>query len=136
MTLAANVVVAFESLVGLLGFAIIAGIVFARFARPMAQIVVQRRSAIIAPYRGKTALMFRIVNQKRERDRGAGGEGAAGAAQARRRRRDREFIPLKLERERVVFFPLAWTIVHPIDETSPLTRLDRATTCASSTPSS
>jgi inward rectifier potassium channel len=43
---------------------------------------------------------------------------------ARRRRggqaTDRDFIPLKLERERVVFFPLAWTIVHPIDETSPL----------------
>ena len=36
---------------------------------------------------------------------------------------DREFIPLKLERDRVVFFPLAWTIVHPIDETSPLQRL-------------
>src|SRR5262249_40450783 len=33
---------------------------------------------------------------------------------------DREFIVLKLEREKVVFFPLSWTIVHPIDETSPL----------------
>jgi inward rectifier potassium channel len=27
---------------------------------------------------------------------------------------------LKLERERVYFLPLTWTIVHPIDETSPL----------------
>ena len=33
---------------------------------------------------------------------------------------NREFIPLKLERDKVVFFPLAWTIVHPIDEASPL----------------
>jgi inward rectifier potassium channel len=32
----------------------------------------------------------------------------------------REFISLKLERDRVVFFPLSWTVVHPIDETSPL----------------
>src|SRR6185436_11051448 len=33
---------------------------------------------------------------------------------------DREFVPLQLEREQVVFFPLSWTLVHPIDEASPL----------------
>ena len=116
--LAANVVVVFESLVGLLGFALIAGIVFARFARPMAQIVFSD-NAIIAPYRGITAFMFRIVNRRSNelvqleakvmltrRKRGVDGE--------------REFIPLKLERETVIFFPLTWTIVHPIDEKSPL----------------
>src|SRR3954471_18272418 len=32
----------------------------------------------------------------------------------------RGFIPLKLERDGVTFFPLAWTIVHPIEDTSPL----------------
>ncbi|HEY2091642.1 MAG TPA: ion channel [Thermoanaerobaculia bacterium] len=114
----ANVVVFFESLAGLLGFALVAGIVFARFARPMAQIVFSDK-AIIAPYRGYTAFMFRIVNQRSNelvqleakvmltrRKRGVDGE--------------REFISLKLERETVVFFPLTWTLVHPIDEKSPL----------------
>jgi inward rectifier potassium channel len=114
----ANVVVVFESLVGLLGFALVAGIVFARFARPMAQIVFSDK-AIISPYRGITAFMFRIVNQRSSelvqleakvmltrRKRGVEGE--------------REFIALKLERENVIFFPLTWTIVHPIDEKSPL----------------
>ena len=116
--LEANIVVVFESVIGLLGFALVAGIVFARFARPMAQIVFSER-AIIAPYRGFTAFMFRIVNQRSNelvqleakvmltrRKRGVDGE--------------REFIPLKLERETVIFFPLTWTIVHPIDEKSPL----------------
>ncbi|HEV8435215.1 MAG TPA: ion channel [Thermoanaerobaculia bacterium] len=116
---AANVVVVFESLIGLLGFALVAGIVFARFARPMAQIVFSD-NAIIAPYRGgMTAFMFRIVNQRSNelvqleakvmltrRKRGVDGE--------------REFLQLKLERENVIFFPLTWTIVHPIDEKSPL----------------
>jgi inward rectifier potassium channel len=32
----------------------------------------------------------------------------------------RRYTQLKLERTRVVFFPLSWTIVHPIDETSPM----------------
>jgi inward rectifier potassium channel len=114
----ANIVVVFESLLGLLGFALVAGIVFARFARPMAQVIFSDR-AIIAPYRGMTAFMFRIVNQRSNelvqleakvmlsrRKRGVEGE--------------REFIPLRLERDTVVFFPLTWTIVHPIDEKSPL----------------
>ena len=119
VTMAANILVAFESLVGLLGFAIIAGIMFARFARPRAEIAFSD-VAVVAPYRGKSALMFRIVNKKRNEIV----EMEAKVLLAKRKRdgevTDREFIPLKLERDRVVFFPLAWTIVHPIDETSPL----------------
>jgi len=32
----------------------------------------------------------------------------------------RRYTPLTLERNKVTFFPLSWTIVHPIDEASPL----------------
>ena len=39
---------------------------------------------------------------------------------------DRDFVTLELERNRVVFFPLAWTIVHPIDEKSPLHGMSKA----------
>jgi inward rectifier potassium channel len=121
VSFAANALVAVESLVGLLGFALIAGIMFSRFARPTAEIAFSS-VAIVAPYRDKTALMFRIVNKKRNEIV----EMRATVLLALRKRSnasitDREFIPLKLERERVVFFPLAWTIVHPIDESSPLT---------------
>ena len=116
--LESNIVVVFESVIGLLGFALVAGIVFARFARPMAQIVFSDR-AIIAPYRGFTAFMFRIVNQRSNELV----QLEAKVMLTRRKRGvdgDREFIPLKLERETVIFFPLTWTIVHPIDEKSPL----------------
>jgi inward rectifier potassium channel len=110
VTFAANLMVAVESLVGLLGFSIIAGIMFARFARPRAEIAFSN-VAVVAPYRGKTALMFRIVNKKRNEIV----EMEAKVLLARRKRggqaNDRDFV---------VFFPLAWTIVHPIDETSPL----------------
>jgi inward rectifier potassium channel len=119
VTFAANATVAVESLVGLLGFSIVAGIMFARFARPKAEIAFSD-VAVVAPYRDKRALMFRIVNKKRNEIV----EMEAKVLLARRKRggaaTDREFIPLKLERDRVVFFPLAWTIVHPIDEKSPL----------------
>jgi inward rectifier potassium channel len=116
---AADMVMTVESLTGLLGFALVAGIVFARFARPTAHIVFSR-NAIVAPYRGRTALMFRIVNQRSSEIVNL----EAKVMLVRRKRdgavTDREFVPLKLERERVVFFPLTWTIVHPVDDDSPL----------------
>ena len=119
-SLAANVLMAVESLIGLLAFAVVAGFVFARFARPTACIRFSS-NAVIAPYRGGKAFMFRIVNQRSSQLVNL----AAQVLLSRRKRDgasalDREFIPLTLERESVVFFPLAWTIVHPIDEKSPL----------------
>src|SRR6202163_1088391 len=94
---AANVLVLIESLIGLLGFALAAGIVFARFSRPMVQIVFSR-NAIIAPYGNISALMFRIVNKKRKEIV----ELRASVMMARRKKDgttglEREFLPLKLE---------------------------------------
>jgi inward rectifier potassium channel len=120
LTLAANLIVTFETLIGLVGVAVVTGISFARFSRPVAKILFSR-NAVIAPYRGGRAFMFRIVNQRSNQLV----EVAAKVLLSRRKRDgasslDREFVNLELERDRVVFFPLAWTIVHPIDEKSPL----------------
>jgi inward rectifier potassium channel len=114
--LAANILVAVESLVGLLGFAVVAGIGFARFARPNPQLVFSR-SALVAPYRGITAFMFRLANARSSQLV----EVEAKVSLSRRSSDGRrEFHELPLERHRVAFFPLSWTVVHPIDERSPL----------------
>lgn len=118
LTLAANIVMTIESLLGILAFALIAGVVFARFARPTALILFSRK-AVIAPYQNMKGFMFRIVNQRRSQIVDL--EARVLLARRKKGRGDeREFIPLKLERESVAFFPLAWTIVHPIDADSPL----------------
>lgn len=119
-TLTANLIVTFETLIGLVGVAVVTGISFARFSRPVAKILFSR-NAIIAPYRGGRAFMFRIVNQRSNQLV----EVAAKVLLSRRKRdgataQDREFVNLDLERTSVVFFPLSWTIVHPIDARSPL----------------
>ena len=122
-SLAAQILVTIESLVGLLGLALATGILFARFSRPTARILFSR-TAVVAPYRDGRALMFRIANARKSelielratvlfsrfRDQGAG----------------RAFDFLRLERDRVTFFPLTWTIVHPIDASSPLAGLEHA----------
>jgi len=126
VTLLANIIVTFETLIGLVGVAVVAGISFARFSRPVARILFSR-NAVIAPYRGGRAFMFRIVNQMNSELV----ELEAKVLLSRRKRdgvtpNDREFLSLGLERERVVFFPLSWTIVHPITGTSPLFDWDGA----------
>jgi inward rectifier potassium channel len=119
-SLAAHVVVTMETLIGLVGVAVVAGISFARFSRPVAKVLFSDK-AVIAPYRGGRAFMFRIVNQRSNEL-----VDLEAKVLLNRRKRDgrtafdREFVQLRLERERVAFFPLAWTIVHPIDSQSPI----------------
>src|SRR6185369_6870 len=116
LSLAANILVVLESVTGLLLVALGTGISFARFSRPTAKILLSER-ALIGPYRGKTAFEFRIVNGRKS-------EMIDVQAKVLLSRRapsgDRDFKQLKLERDNVLFFPLSWTVVHPIDETSPL----------------
>lgn len=119
VTKLANVIVLVESFVSLVSIALATGLIFARFSRPIPRIRFSRY-AIIAPYRGGRGFMFRIVNAGRNEITSiqatitlARFENVGGA-------RTRVFTQLALERTNVVFFSLSWTVVHPIDETSPL----------------
>jgi inward rectifier potassium channel len=118
-TRAANFLVALEALVGLLGFAVLSALLFARFTRPTAKISFSG-NAIIAPYAGGWALMFRLVNL-RNHDLT---EVRAVVTLARwvdeNGTRRRRFQQLALERDSIIFMPLHWVIVHPIGDTSPL----------------
>jgi inward rectifier potassium channel len=112
---AANWVVTIESLVSLLSVALMTGIVFARFSRPTAAVLFSE-VAVIGPYQGTTGFMFRITNARSNQLM----ELEAKVLFSRLDGRGRRYDQLKLERTKVVFFPLSWTIVHPITESSPL----------------
>lgn len=139
-TLAANALVTLEAFVGLMGVALVTGVLFARFSRPTHRILFSHH-AVIAPHPvggkpGGRALMFRIMNGRRADllDISAeviltlrhdpGGVAPAGVNTGNKGMGNRSFYPLNLERDRVTFFPLSWTIVHPIDESSPLYGLE------------
>jgi inward rectifier potassium channel len=118
-TRAANVLVAIEALVGLLGFAILSALLFARFARPTAKVRFSSR-AVVAPYQNGWALMFRLANLRNHdlTDVHAIVSFARWADEGGTRRR--RFDQLALERDFIIFMPLHWVVVHPITETSPL----------------
>jgi inward rectifier potassium channel len=119
----ANILVCIEAMFGLLGFALATSLLFARFSKPEAKIIFSRQ-AVVAPYRGITALEFRIANGRRNQLIQVEATVTLALREVRSRQQ-RVFHPLKLERDRVVFFPLNWTIVHPIDEQSPLFGITR-----------
>jgi inward rectifier potassium channel len=116
---AANVVVTLESVVGLLGFALATGLLFARFSRPTANIVYSDK-AIVAPYRGITAFQFRIINGRDSQLINMEARVILTRFEEVNGIRARRYYMLPLERQNVAFFPMAWTIVHPIDDSSPL----------------
>lgn len=117
--IAANMIVTVESLVGLFGFAIVTGLLFARFSRPTAKILFSRH-ALIAPYHDITALEFRAANARSNELIEVSAKVLLSRFEESDGVRTRRYYPLQLERPGVVFLPLTWTVVHPIDTNSPL----------------
>ncbi len=122
--LAANLTVTVEALVGLLWLALATGLLFARFSRPTAKIMFSR-TAVIAPYRGIKAFEFRIANMRSSQLIEVRATVMFTRFEEHDGRQLRRYYLLPLERSTVTFFPLSWTIVHPIDEASPLNGLTR-----------
>jgi inward rectifier potassium channel len=116
---AANTLVTIEALVNILAIALATGVIFSRFSRPSARIVYSR-NAIVAPYREKTALEFRIANGRTSQLIEVQIQVILTKLEQVNGTSIRKFYDLDLERQRVVFFTLSWTVVHPIDPSSPI----------------
>jgi inward rectifier potassium channel len=114
-SLRANSIAAFEALVGLMGFALATGLLFGRVSRPSAKIGFSE-NLLVAPYDERTSLQFRIVNQRSN----VLLELSASVMLMTVESGLRKYQVLSLERDKIYFFPLTWTVVHPIDESSPL----------------
>lgn len=119
VTLAAHWLVTVDTFIGLLSTALATGLLFARFARPTTKILYSE-TALIAPYKGITGFEFRIANLRRSQLIEVQVQVAMVSIRTINGKRTRIFNGLRLERERIAFFPMHWTVVHPIDETSPL----------------
>jgi inward rectifier potassium channel len=114
-----NLIVTIESYYSLIAQALITGVVFSRFARPTARVIFSDR-AVIAPYKDGQGLMFRLVNGRSNQLIEVEAKVLVARLVNEEGRNVRRFDYLELERSKVTFFPLAWTVVHPIDESSPL----------------
>ncbi|HZR18278.1 MAG TPA: ion channel [Verrucomicrobiae bacterium] len=119
-TLFGHVVATLEIMIGMFGMAIITGLIFIRFSRPIARIVFSN-NLVLDSFDGQPALMFRVANLR---------DQAMAEAEFRLMlMRDeptkegenfRRFYPLKLQFDRLISFPAIITIRHIIDQQSPL----------------
>ena len=115
----ANVLVVIEITCGILFFALITGISFARFSRPTARVLFSN-VAVIGEVDGVPTLMFRAANQRHN----LVFEARAGVSLVKDELVDgavfRWFRDLALERSSTPVFMLTWTIMHRIGLDSPL----------------
>jgi len=113
-------IAAIESLVGLLGFALATGLLYGRFSRPVARLMFSK-NAIIAPFKEGKAFQFRLANKMRNSQiSDMNCRVTVAKLENENGQLIRRFRPLELELKNIIFFPMTWTINHPIDENSPL----------------
>ena len=114
-----NIIASLESMTGILSFALATGLLYGRFSKPSAKIIFSDK-AIIAPFKEGKALMFRVANSRENILMEMEANAMMTLLDKSDNRFTRKYYPLKLEIKFIYFFPLPWTIVHPIDEESPL----------------
>jgi inward rectifier potassium channel len=111
---------AIESMIGLLAFALATGLLYGRFSRPSARIAYSK-NLLVAPYKEDgRGLMFRLANQRRSTLIDLEIEVIFSYNEDVNGKTVRKFIPLELERKRVSILTLNWTVVHPLNDDSPL----------------
>jgi inward rectifier potassium channel len=119
-TVYAHWIATLEIFIGMSSIALATGLIFARFSRPHAKIMFARY-AVIRPIDGRMTLMVRSANAR---------QNVIAEARARLRimRLEtsaegytlRKLYDLALVRDQHPVFKLGWTLMHVIDENSPL----------------
>ena len=118
-----NLVASFEAMCGFLSFAVVTGLMYGRFARPRAHLAFSEH-AIIAPYRGGIALMFRFACYKQDHAlTDVSVQVNLAMLSSENGNANYRYYELPLERSRIENLPMNWTVVHPINESSPLLNL-------------
>lgn len=114
-----NFIASFEAMIGLMGFAVVTGFLVGRVSRPTARIGFSERM-IVAPYQDVTSLQFRLVNRGVSNLMELEASVLLMTVVNTDGRLERKYESLELERDRVLFLALTWTIVHAIGADSPL----------------
>jgi inward rectifier potassium channel len=121
--LLANIIASLESFMGIMSFALVTGLFFARFSRPKAHLVFSD-NMIIAPYKEGRALMLRFASKKSNHLTDAEAQLTAAFHVMEANKVATKFFQLSLEMARINSLALSWTLVHPIDEQSPFWGLE------------
>lgn len=116
----ANFIAAFEAMIGLLSFSFITGMLYGRFSKPKANIEFSK-NVILRNFKDHKAIMFRLMNSRKTVMIEPEITVTLSLTEENKKKEfKRNFYQLKLERSEIMYLPTVWTIVHEIDEDSPL----------------
>ena len=119
VTAPSQILMSAEALCGVINFALMTGLIFAKFSRPTARVRFSR-IAVISRRDGVPSLMFRMANVRASQIVEA--QVHAAFSQDERTREGeyvRRFYDLELSRYRNAIFAYSWTAIHPIQPGSP-----------------
>ena len=112
-----NLIAAFEAMIGLLSFSFITGLLYGRFSKPKAAIKFSE-NIILREFKDKRAVMFRLMNSRKTVM--IEPKIKVTLSITDEKTEEKKFYNLSLERDAIMYLPTVWTIVHEIDEKSPL----------------
>ena len=116
----ANYIVVIEAITGLFAIALLTGLSFARFSRPTAKVMFSK-FAVIMPQNNLPTLMLRTANQRRNQILEAQVTLSLSRDEVTTDGHHlRRFYELQVLRSHNPAFSLPWTLMHPINEQSPL----------------
>jgi inward rectifier potassium channel len=115
----ASTIASFEAMFGLLSFALATGLLYSRFSKPKAELLFSK-NALIAPFEDGQAFMFRFANQRSNALVNVKAEVILMMLDLNDTNGIRKYYELKLQMSEVLFLAVNWTLVHKLDEESPI----------------
>ncbi|MDQ3141237.1 MAG: ion channel [Bacteroidota bacterium] len=109
----------FEALCGLLNFAVFTGLVYARFSKPKSKIIFSE-NGLISPYQNGLSIQIRLANMLNYKIIDMEASMVISFNQKTPGVSPRLFRTVPLELNKIVLFPLNWTLVHFMNDQSPL----------------
>ena len=113
---------ALGALIGLMSLALATGLLFARFSRPR-KLLTFSEKGLISPYGDGLSFQFRLASRSSTKLINVSAQIVYSWISDIGGHRKRNFHLLTLERSELTMLPLDWTVVHPIDISSPLAGL-------------
>ncbi|MDY8138269.1 ion channel [Aquimarina sp. 2201CG5-10] len=120
-----GIISSFEALIGLLSFSFITGLLYGRFSKPRANIRFND-GLILRKHNGMDCIMFRLMSKNTNIMIRPRIEATLALSQKNKEGKYiNNFYKLALERDTITYLPTTWTLVHPVDDASPLQQFDR-----------
>jgi len=119
LSIVISAMAATEALIGLMSFAIFTGLMYGRFSRPTSSIRFSKN-------KDGHAIMFRVANERDYDLTELEARVLMSVVVNDNGKESRKYQALDIENSKVIYFPLNWTLVHYIDEKSPLYGLTEA----------